>query len=63
MIDASPDLIGRRGAGKDFIGVGLWLFSAETKLKVARITKIGPEIFMIWFDKIFGKTKGDYDIG
>ena len=63
MIGASPDLICQRGAGKDFIGVGFWSFSAEARLKVSRITKIGPEISIIWFDKIFGKTKGDYDIG
>lgn len=52
-----------KGADKGFIGVGLWAFSADAGIKVALITKIYPEIYIIWFDNIFGNTKGDCDLG
>lgn len=58
MIGSSPDIVGTQGSGKDRISVGLWEFSDDARLRVARKAGISPELSRLWFDRAFGADRG-----
>lgn len=46
-----------QGAGKTYIGLGLWTFSPLQRQAVARRAKVLPEHSSRWFDLAFGASK------
>lgn len=56
LIGAAPEVLGRRGTGRDAIAVGLWHFSERLQASVARSAKISPALARHWFERAFGRT-------
>ncbi|MQQ09190.1 autoinducer synthase [Epibacterium sp. SM1979] len=50
----SPEVVGRRGEGRDQICLGLWEFSPEVYERVAERAGIAPHTSQAWFDHSFG---------
>jgi len=57
MIGASPTVLGTSGEGRDAISVGLWEFTAEGKVQVAKKAGLTPEISAHWFEQAFGSDQ------
>lgn len=57
MIGSSPEVLGREGAGRDQISVGLWGFSETAQAKVAARAGITPEQSRFWFDQSLGMAR------
>ncbi len=49
-----PAVIGTRGEGAEAISVGLWEFSEEIRLRMARKAGIAAELSQHWFDAAHG---------
>lgn len=56
LIGSSPEILGSCGEGREKISVGLWKFSEEAKLQIARKVGISPEISRLWFNRSFGSA-------
>jgi len=54
MIGSSPEIVGSEGTGRDQISVGLWEFTDESRVKVARRAGLSTEISELWFRRSFG---------
>lgn len=50
----SPEVIGRRGEGRDQICLGLWEYSPEVYARVAERAEISLQTSRLWFDLSFG---------
>jgi acyl homoserine lactone synthase len=57
VIGASPDILGMDGHGRDAIGVGLWSFNEEARLRVLHRAGLSGEISSHWFDRAFGRVQ------
>jgi len=55
VIGASPDILGMDGTGREAIGVGLWQFTPEARLRVLRRAGLSGEISEYWFNRAFGR--------
>lgn len=55
MIGASPEVLGSTGAGREKISVGLWSFTGEARIRVARKAGISAALSKLWFERAFGK--------
>lgn len=53
-IGSSPEVLGRRGSGRDQVSVGLWSFTEAARQRVARQARISPELSRLWFERSFG---------
>ncbi|MDU8909869.1 acyl-homoserine-lactone synthase [Aestuariicoccus sp. MJ-SS9] len=53
MIGASPEVLGRQGAGRDAVNVGLWEFSAQTQARVSARAGICAAQSAAWFEMSF----------
>ncbi|SPH20257.1 Acyl-homoserine-lactone synthase [Ascidiaceihabitans donghaensis] len=54
MLGASPDVLGRDGAGRDQVSVGLWHYDAADRNKVLRRAGVSLALSQLWFDRSFG---------
>lgn len=57
LIGSSPEVLGSTGEGREKISVGLWEFSRESKMKIARRSGISEELSRLWFDRAFGPAE------
>ena len=56
-IGATSEILAEQGAGKTYIGLGLWTFSPLQRQAVARRAKVLPEHSSRWFDLAFGASQ------
>lgn len=54
MIGSSPEILGAKGSGRDKTSVGLWSFTEEARLAIAKRASIAPETSRRWFNMAFG---------
>lgn len=55
-IGSSPEVLGSEGEGRDKLSVGLWSFSEQAKVDVAKRAGISPALSQLWFDRAFGAS-------
>ncbi|SEN05597.1 N-acyl-L-homoserine lactone synthetase [Loktanella fryxellensis] len=53
-IGAVPEVLGRTGPGRDAIGVGLWPYRPDDRLRVLRRAGVSSEVSEAWFARAFG---------
>ena len=63
LLGAQPRLIGSAGTGKEFIGVGIWKFSAEHRETVSKKAGVPSNISSQWFDLAFRAAQRQAKIG
>lgn len=54
VIGAPPEILGSEGTGRNKVSLGLWSFSQDAKLRVARRAGISCDLSRLWFDRSFG---------
>lgn len=54
MIGSSPEVLGSEGEGRDKISVGLWEFTDQARVMVARRARVSLALSDLWFRRSFG---------
>lgn len=54
QIGASPQILGSDGDGRARISVGLWSFTPQSRLRVARRAGVSPALSRHWFRRAYG---------
>ncbi|MFK7940249.1 MAG: acyl-homoserine-lactone synthase [Roseovarius sp.] len=55
-IGSEPQILGSEGSGRDRISLGLWRFTNDARARVARRSKLSPEVSQLWFERSLGRT-------
>jgi len=55
-IGATPRILGSDGEGRNRISLGLWSFTEDARLRVARRAGLSPVMARHWFHRAFGRA-------
>ena len=56
-IGSEPEILGAQGQGNDKISLGLWSFTPDSRIRVARKAEISPQLSSHWFKRAFGANE------